>query len=255
MIEENTYWFSAGGGYGSFVAQYSGDYFVRIDADDPVTTGDYDLFMTIDTSNADYAPAVGGEFSYTIDNGTLSDATTVTVHSTGGNTLTGSDKDEILIADDTGNVLLGNLGDDSLVGGAGNDTLDGGAGNDLLIGGQGSDSLTGGAGKDTFYWQVGDADGAIDTVTDLTKGSGGDVLDFSDVLTGESAADVATLVNYLTVSYNGTDTLITVDTDGAAGAGGSLTVQVQGVDLTNGAADQATILQTLLNDGNLVVDP
>ncbi|BAN68763.1 hypothetical protein EBS_0821 [endosymbiont of unidentified scaly snail isolate Monju] len=135
----------------------------------------------------------------------------------------------------------------------------GDAGDDLLIGGQGSDTLTGGTGTDTFYWQVGDADGAIDTVTDFTKGSGGDVLDFSDVLTGESAADVNTLVNYLTVTYNNnTNTsTITVDTNGAGTAGGTLTVQVQGVDLTGGtnSADQSTILQTLLDDGNLVVDP
>ena len=240
--------------WGGFSAPVTGDYYIEVVGHTPSEAGDYRLYLSIDASSADYSAAFTESFDYTLDNGTVNDSTEVEVQSTAS--LIGSEKDEILIADDAGNVLLGNAGDDSLVGGAGNDTLDGGTGDDLLIGGQGNDTLTGGDGKDTFYWQAGDADGGTDTITDFTLGQGGDVLDFSDVLSGESATDVAALADYLSISYDaGTNTsTITVDTDGSGAAGSTLTVQVQGVDLTNGSTDPATVLQNLLNDGNLVVD-
>ncbi len=81
-----------------------------------------------------------------------------------------------------------------------------------------------------------------DTITDFTAGPVVDPLDdFHELLTGENAIN---LTDYLSVSSDGTDTTITVDTDGAGSAGQTLTVVVQGVDL----------LQQLLDDGNLVVD-
>ena len=210
-----------------------------------------DTDLTVyDASSASYGPTLEGQFDYTLSDGSVADTTTVDVAGVTGHTLTGSDKDEILIADDSGNILMGNAGDDSLVGGSGNDTLDGGAGNDLLIGGQGDDSLTGGSGEDTFYWRAGDA-GGNDTITDFTAGPGGDVLDSHELLTGENATN---LTDYLSVSSDGTDTTITVDTDGAGSAGQTLMVVVQGVDLVGAQTDQAAILQQLLDDGNLVVD-
>ncbi len=89
-----------------------------------------------------------------------------------------------------------------------------------------------------------------DTITDFTAGPVVDPLDdfvvdplddFHELLTGENAIN---LTDYLSVSSDGTDTTITVDTDGAGSAGQTLTIVVQGVDL----------LQQLLDDGNLVVD-
>ena len=241
---------SVGNPWGDFVASESRTYYVQVSGHTAAEAGGYELYLSIDASSASYGPTLEGQFDYTLSDGSVADTTTVDVAGVTGHTLIGSDKGEILIADDSGNILMGNAGDDSLVGGSGNDTLDGGAGNDLLIGGQGDDSLTGGSGEDTFYWRAGDA-GGNDTITDFTAGPGGDVLDSHELLTGENATN---LTDYLSVSSDGTDTTITVDTDGAGSAGQTLMVVVQGVDLVGAQTDQAAILQQLLDDGNLVVD-
>jgi Ca2+-binding RTX toxin-like protein len=248
---------SWGDPWGGFVAGQAGDYYVQVSGHTSSESGNYELYMSIDAGSADYGAAQNGEFSYTLNDGALSDTASVDVTTTTGDTLNGSERDDILIADDTGSVLLGNAGDDALVGGAGDDTLHGGTGDDLLIGGQGNDTLSGGAGHDVFYWQAGEGDGSTDVITDFTAGQGGDVLDFHELLSDEHPSNIT---DYLAVSSDGSNTTITVDTDGSGNAGGSLTVLVQGVDLTvgytdgGGNVDQAALLQHLLDDGNLVVD-
>jgi len=51
--------------------------------------------------------------------------------------------------------ITGEGGNDSLFGDDGHDTLDGGVGNDTLYGGTGNDSLVGGAGEDRLYGEIG----------------------------------------------------------------------------------------------------
>ena len=169
----------------------------------------------------------------------------------GNDTLIGQDGDDRLYGGDGQDQLDGGAGNDLLVGGDGNDTLLGGVGDDLLVGGLGDDTLTGGSGQDTFYWQQGDVDGT-DTITDFITGQNGDVLDLKDLLAGENAGN---LDQYLSISSDGTDTTIVIDTDGSGNVGSQATIVLEGVDLTQGGTlTEQQIIQQLLADGNLEVD-
>ncbi len=140
-------------------------------------------------------------------------------------------------------------GDDFIAGDSGDNALSGLGGDDIIFGGGGSDTLSGGTGSNTFVWDAGDADGSTDTITDFTTGSGGDVLDFSDLLQGETEA---TIDDFLTATTVGTDTVITVDVDGV-GADTDLTIVLEGVDLS-AVGDSSAILAQLISTDNLNVD-
>ncbi len=70
--------------------------------------------------------------------------------------------------------LTGSQGDDLLLAGDGNDTLNGGAGADILVDGAGNDTLIGGAGADIFTLSP---DGQDDSISDFQRGV--DALDLS----------------------------------------------------------------------------
>jgi Ca2+-binding RTX toxin-like protein len=137
-------------------------------------------------------------------------------------------------------TLTGSASADQLRGGGGNDILDGAGGIDILIGGAGADTMTGGAGSDTFVYRSGDAS-AVDTITDFTAGAGGDVLDIADLLTGTFAGNEST---YVSVRQSGSDTIVSVDRDGAGSAFGFqdfvILQGVTGIDLN-----------TLVTNGNI----
>lgn len=93
----------------------------------------------------------------------------------GNDTILGRGKDDVLLGnrgDDVLNganghdTLYGGQGDDMLFGGNGADVLFGDQGNDWLAGGNGNDVLTGGKGQDTFFFEVGNKNAGVDTVTD-----------------------------------------------------------------------------------------
>ncbi|WP_240620010.1 retention module-containing protein [Aeromonas jandaei] len=155
--------------------------------------------------------------------------------------------------DDT---LEGGDGNDVLYGQKGNDILIGGDGIDILVGGTGSDTLTGGAGKDTFKWGAGDV-GGTDVIKDFTTGTGGDVLDISELLSGEHA-NKTSLDAYLTFTTGpgtGKSTL-TIDLDGSGSGSSTHVIQFDNIDLTlGGTRNDQTIIEDLLNQGNLKVDP
>jgi Ca2+-binding RTX toxin-like protein len=187
-----------------------------------------------------------------------------TVGTAAGETLTGgADNDLILglegddIIDGAGesDFIKGGQGSDTIRGGSGDDVLIGGDGDDVLIGGSGDDTLIGGDGIDMFALESGDqgtiGSPAVDTIADFNVGSGGDVLDLSDMLQAEEANP---LDNYLHFSFDGNDTTISIEPDGSGGV--TQQIILTGVDLTEGGSyvtDQQ-ILDNLLDNGNLLVD-
>ncbi|HEX2554531.1 MAG TPA: tandem-95 repeat protein, partial [Microvirga sp.] len=104
---------------------------------------------------ADKAEAlIGGEtrtetFTYTVTDGTRTDAATVTF------TIQG--RDEVLLGTSAADTLTGGDGADALRGMGGKDKLSGLGGNDWLYGGTGNDTLTGGKGatsQDNFVFDM-----------------------------------------------------------------------------------------------------
>lgn len=165
-------------------------------------------------------------------------------------------------------------------GGAGNDHIDGGLGNDILIGGVNGqlhgggageadgrhygDVLNGGAGQDIFRWLSGDDvelnhildsenDGiAVDIIEDFTLGNTStndqaDILDLSDLLQGETAD---TLDQYLSVTQEGDNIIIHVDTDGDGAKGVTQQIVMENM----GGVDANTFIDDLLNNGQLTID-
>ncbi len=163
-------------------------------------------------------------------------------------------------AEATGFVLTGTGADEVLLGGSGNDILIGGDGDDVLIGGLGDDTLTGGSGSDVFKWQAGDS--GTDTVTDFVAGfnSGGDQLDLSELLVGESgeAGDLGNLLSYIDISTSGLDTVLKVSSTAVAdpAAAPEQTIVLQGVDLyaSYGVGNESDLMLSMLGDGTLKVD-
>ncbi|MFQ1876227.1 DUF5801 repeats-in-toxin domain-containing protein, partial [Aeromonas veronii] len=152
-------------------------------------------------------------------------------------------------------IIHGSADNDTLKGLGGDDQLIGGLGNDILIGGLGSDTLVGGSGSDTFRWGAGDI-GGVDVIKDFTTGSGGDVLDISELLTGEHA-NSGSLDAYLNFSSDGPGTnksTLTIDLDGTNG-GTTHVIKFDSIDLTTLGNSDLQIIQKLLDDGNLKVDP
>ncbi|HRH74964.1 MAG TPA: type I secretion C-terminal target domain-containing protein, partial [Zoogloea sp.] len=178
---------------------------------------------------------------------------------------------ERLDGTDGNDHITGSDGKDVIYAGLGNDTVTGGSGASLISGGAGNDTLTGGLGSDTFKWSLGDAGTAgapaIDAITDFDKSaalSGGDVLDLSDLLQGESHSGVSpgNLGSYLHFEKAGTDTVVHISSTGGY-IGGTFSpaatdqkIVLQGVDLTNSGAlsTDAQIIQDLLTKGKLSAD-
>ncbi len=149
--------------------------------------------------------------------------------------------------------------DDVLSGGKGNDILYGQGGNDTLIGGEGNDILYGGTGDDIFKWVDGDAgtvsNPAHDVVKDFGLGgtdpNGEDKLDLADLLTATASDD---LTQFLSISYDGANTVINVSSAGGLVANGpDQIITLEGVNLVGSYTDQASLINSLVNDGKLVV--
>jgi Ca2+-binding RTX toxin-like protein len=161
---------------------------------------------------------------------------------------------------DSGVVLVGNGEMDTLIGGAGDDILIGENDDDLLIGGLGDDLMSGGAGSDIFRWQAGE--NGTDTITDFVAGfnSGGDQLDLSELLVGESgeAGDLGNLLSYIDISTAGFDTVLKVSSTAVAdpAAAAEQTIVLQNVDLyaSYGVGNEADLMLSMLGDGTLKVD-
>ena len=148
-------------------------------------------------------------------NDTLVDIENVTA-GTGGSTLTGNDK---------GNVLKSFGGQDVLDGQGGNDTLIGGEGNDLLQGGDGQDTAGYSGLKSNYTW-VTNADGSVTVTDQRATGDGVDqlrsiqFLQFSDqivALTNSAPTNIAiskTVIQEDALASSIVATLSSVDADG-----------------------------------------
>ncbi|HBR69618.1 MAG TPA: hypothetical protein DEA55_09610 [Rhodospirillaceae bacterium] len=139
-------------------------------------------------------------------------------------------------------------GNDILYGMEGNDKLYGEAGNDVLVGSFGADTLTGGTGADRFMITAYDTIGGRDTITDFSR-SQGDILDLSDILSGNDVNVLQNSINSFVFARNsGTNTILSVDVDGAAGPAAKVDIAVlQNVTNFN--------VVTELNAGRIDVTP
>jgi hypothetical protein len=161
----------------------------------------------------------------------------------------------------------GSAGNDILQGGLqDDDVLHGGDGHDRFIGGPGSDIMTGGSGIDIFQWSWLDLDldeegggigGSvdIDTITDFTRGPGGDQLDVSGILSQAGydlqSGDINDYV-HLRVQSSGTGTGTSTST------GTSLAIDTSGsgrnyIDLVFLEGVVGINVEQLCADGNLLV--
>jgi VCBS repeat-containing protein len=102
-------------------------------------------------------------------------------------------------------------GNDRLLGSSGSDTFAGGLGDDVIDGGGAADMLAGGGGSDRFVYHA--VTDGTDTIADFTAGSGGDVLDLRDVLTGYVDGTSA-ISDFVKLTGTGADTTLFVNVDG-----------------------------------------
>ena len=185
----------------------------------------------------------------------------------GNDSVIGGTGKDYLFGEAGNDTLLGGDGNDTIYGGAGTDSIVGGLGDDLIFGGVGNDTVTGGAGSDTFKWELADrgAKGspARDVITDFDAapaGSGGDVLDLRDLLTGENHnVGVGNLEGYLHFEKVGADTVLHINNVGEFSTGFNPAKDVQtitftGVDLVTGFANDQAIIQDLLTKQKLITD-
>jgi hypothetical protein len=135
--------------------------------------------------------------------------------------------------------------------------------------------------SDVFVWNLGDQGTAgapaIDTIqnfstTAASSGSGGDILDLRDLLSGEgvgAANGAGNLANYLHFEVSGGNTIIHISHTGGFTAdshnvGGSYTssaetqqIVLSGVNLQtfySGVTTDAAIITNLLNNNKLITD-
>ena len=117
----------------------------------------------------------------------------------------------------------------------------------------GDNILIGGGGADAFIWQADDL-GTVDApaediIRDFQSGTGGDVIDLSDVLIGEESNE---LDQYLSFNFANGDSTIEIRSE--AGGGIVQKVKLEGVDLSGLGSTDADIINQLISDGNLRLD-
>ncbi|MBP6012573.1 MAG: hypothetical protein KBA31_10130 [Alphaproteobacteria bacterium] len=145
-----------------------------------------------------------------------------------GDTVNGTNANELLLGFNGNDTLNGGGGDDFLIGGAGTDTLNGGTGDDTIVGaiGDGNDNINGGGNTDTLDLSAGTVAVTVNlgNVVQQTISSqfGNDTLAGIENLIGGSASDTLTGANNVANIIEGgagNDIL-----NGGAGAGTDVTV-------------------------------
>ncbi|MCG8560162.1 MAG: DUF5801 domain-containing protein, partial [Hyphomicrobiales bacterium] len=154
-----------------------------------------------------------------------------------GQTVEGTDNDDVLVGTD---------GDDVLLGGAGDDTLFGGAGDDILAGGLGQDTLYGGEGADTFV--LGELD-AVDLIADYDL-SDGDIIDISAFFDG-SGLDLSQVEVDDVVAYDSDTGTLSVD---QSGSGDPANFQQVATVETGGETQFPTSVRIVIDDSGAGTD-
>jgi hypothetical protein len=140
----------------------------------------------------------------------------------------GGNPEPHIIGSDFNDNFTGNGAINVLSGGEGDDALSGLGGNDVLIGGLGKDTMNGGAGADTYVvTNIGESGNTIGTADVISGWNSTDVIDLSaidgnDAIGGNQALSFAgsnagTVANSITWTESGGNTLVQIDTNGAAG--------------------------------------
>ena len=123
----------------------------------------------------------------------------------------------IQITNDTNNVVNGTDLSDTLNGTSAIDLIFAGSGDDVINAGAGNDIITAGFGADSMIYDllssVGNGGNGLDTWTDYSKAEG-DVIDISALLAGQTV-DSSNIGTFVTLAQNGTDTIVSIDLDGA----------------------------------------
>lgn len=106
------------------------------------------------------------------------------------------------------NTLVGTEYRDNIYGLDGNDVIDGNGGDDHIAGGRGVDTLRGDAGNDTYYWAMGDGNDTLNETA--TSKAEIDVLQFSDVLSGDVTLTRASGSSDLQITIDGSSGVETI---------------------------------------------
>lgn len=184
-------------------------------ANDSGTMTNQDAGLAVRMQVEDGMGALTGTISRFDDEGMTFMSTTVGVTFDVRDLVSGAARGDLFTA-----VKLGTSGNDDLGGasgslvyyinaGAGDDTLNGDTGNDFLVGGVGNDTINGGAGSDSFIGGAG-----IDTFAFTGVAGNDQIIDF---LSGTDKIDLSDYgITFADVSFgpSGSDTVVTVDTDG-----------------------------------------
>ena len=166
------------------------------------------------------------------------------------------------------NISVGVTGIDSDdLGQSGDDSVEGSiditvrAANDNVVDASG-DTLEGTEAEDIFVWQLADATGEVDVVTDF-RSQGNDILDLRDILQLEDSGapgEIGNLENFLNITLQSgglpdtVDTVIEVSSHGDFGNGVDQTIMLEGIDLVAGNGDLQGIIQNMLDTGMLITD-
>lgn len=106
---------------------------------------------------------------------------------TGDDRLAGGRGEDFIYGGDGDDTVRGGRQSDYLDGGIGDDSMIGGSGFDTIIGGEGNDTMTGNFNADQFIF----ADGhGVDVITDFDANNDFEKIDFSDLTTMNTLADV-----------------------------------------------------------------
>ncbi|KGF78938.1 hypothetical protein IA69_27535, partial [Massilia sp. JS1662] len=142
---------------------------------------------------------------------------------TGNDTLMGGDGDDRLYDTQGSNALYGDGGNDffDLYNAPTQAVIDGGSGSDTfyVYGSNNAQTVTTGTDSDTIYYYQPTGGNAVVTVTDFSAGTGGDKVDFSNVLSylsGYTGGTDPFAGGFLRLHQNGSDTEFQWDRDGVA---------------------------------------